>query len=87
MLTVTEEGMYELIYNDLLAPMIKAIQEIKAENEKLRIQKDKEVAQLKTENLAIRQKLESFNELSQRLAKLEQEIKNSDVKFTSNDVK
>lgn len=53
MLTVTEEGMYELIYNDLLAPMIKAIQEIKAENEKLRIQKDKEVAQLKTENLAI----------------------------------
>jgi hypothetical protein len=87
MLTVTDEGMYELRYNDLLAPMIKAIQELKAENEKLRIEKDKEVAQLKTENLAIRQELESFNELSLRLAKLEQEIKNSDVKFTSNDVK
>lgn len=36
MLTVTDEGMYELRYNDLLAPMIKAIQELKAENEKLR---------------------------------------------------
>jgi len=36
MLTKTEEGMYELRYNDLLAPMIKAIQELKLENDKLR---------------------------------------------------
>jgi hypothetical protein len=32
MLTVTDEGYYELRYNDLLAPMIKAIQELKVEN-------------------------------------------------------
>ena len=35
MLTITDEGMYELRYNDLLAPMIKAIQELKEKNEKL----------------------------------------------------
>jgi hypothetical protein len=35
MITVTDEGNYELRYNDLLAPMIKAIQELKAENDKL----------------------------------------------------
>ena len=36
MLTVTDEGMYELRYNDLIAPMIKAIQELKAENDALK---------------------------------------------------
>jgi hypothetical protein len=36
MLTVTDEGMYELRYNDLIAPMIKAIQELKEENQQLR---------------------------------------------------
>ncbi len=36
MLTVTDEGMYELRYNDLLSPMIKAIQELKAENDELK---------------------------------------------------
>jgi hypothetical protein len=42
MLTVTDEGIYELRYNDLLAPMIKAIQELKDDNEK----KDKKIAEL-----------------------------------------
>ncbi len=36
MITVTDAGNYELRYNDLLAPMIKAIQELKAENEILK---------------------------------------------------
>lgn len=35
MLTITDEGYYELRYNDLLAPMIKAIQELKQQNEDL----------------------------------------------------
>jgi hypothetical protein len=38
MLKITDEGMYELRYNDLIAPMIKAIQELKAENDKLKAQ-------------------------------------------------
>lgn len=36
MLMITDEGKYELRYNDLIAPMIKAIQELKAENDELR---------------------------------------------------
>lgn len=36
MLTVTDEGEYQLRYNDLLAPMIKAIQELKIENDKMK---------------------------------------------------
>ena len=36
MITVTDEGMYELRYNDLLAPMVKAIQELKTENDLLK---------------------------------------------------
>ena len=38
MLIIDEKGYYELRYNDLFAPMVKAIQELKAENEQLRIQ-------------------------------------------------
>ncbi len=87
MLNITDYGYYELRYNDLLAPMIKAIQELKAENERLKSEKNREVAQLKTENLAIRQELELFKEMQVRLTKLEQEIKNSDVKFSSNIIK
>ncbi|NOS84833.1 MAG: hypothetical protein HOP31_06815 [Ignavibacteria bacterium] len=36
MLTVTDEGEYQLRYNDLIAPMIKAIQELKSENDELK---------------------------------------------------
>ena len=36
MLTIDGDGRYELRYNDLLAPMIKAIQELKNENDQLR---------------------------------------------------
>ena len=35
MLTIDGDGRYELRYNDLLAPMIKAIQELKLQNDKL----------------------------------------------------
>jgi len=36
MITITDEGKYELRYNDLFAPIVKAIQELKMENEQLR---------------------------------------------------
>jgi hypothetical protein len=57
MLKVTDEGMYELRYNDLMAPMIKAIQELKAE-------KDTEIAKLKEEN---KKKDEKITELEKQL--------------------
>ncbi len=40
MLTVTDEGEYQLRYNDLLAPMIKAIQELKAMNDEMKAEND-----------------------------------------------
>lgn len=48
MLTITDEGMYELRYNDLIAPMIKAIQELKAENDKMK----KEIETLKKDKIS-----------------------------------
>jgi hypothetical protein len=36
MVTITDEGKYELRYNDLFAPLVKAIQELKMENEQLK---------------------------------------------------
>jgi hypothetical protein len=48
MITITDEGNYELRYNDLLAPMIKAIQELKTENDKLneKLEKFEQVQEL-----------------------------------------
>jgi hypothetical protein len=62
MLTIDDSGRYELRYNDLLAPMIKAIQELKKE-------KDVEIAELKTANDEL--KSTTF-ELKERLSKFEQ---------------
>ena len=71
MLTITNEGMYELRYNDLLAPMIKAIQELKNENNILR-----------TENVKLKQMFSEFQQTQSKLIKkIEQiELKDTDVK-------
>jgi len=62
---------------NLFPIVVKAVQDLKKE-------KDSEIAQLKSENEKLRNELESIKELQTRLAKLEQVIINSDVKFTSN---
>ena len=67
MLNVTNEGYYELRYNDLLAPMIKAIQELKSENEELKIRKDEEIADLKA-------RLSKFEEMQAMLVKKIEQI-------------
>jgi hypothetical protein len=46
MITVSDQGKYGMRYNDLLSPMVTAIQELKAENEELKNQ----IEQLKTVN-------------------------------------
>ncbi len=53
MITIDEKGNYELRYNDLLAPMVKAIQELKAE-------KDREISALRTENHELKTRLAEF---------------------------
>jgi FtsZ-binding cell division protein ZapB len=55
---------YGLRYNDLLAPMIMAIQELKEQNEKLKAESDTEIAKLRA---AIEQK-------NVRIAQLEADV-------------
>ncbi len=69
MLTITDKGMYELRYNDLIAPMIKAIQELKIENEKLKVEKDDEVAELKIKNHNLEERLAKYEEMQSLLVK------------------
>jgi hypothetical protein len=88
MLTVTDEGMYELRYNDLIAPMIKAIQELKEQNDQLKNEKDTEIAKLKEENLQLRNEIQSVKSLSDEVEKLKQIVnslnsKSAELKLTS----
>lgn len=62
MLIIDDNGNYELRYNDILSPMIKAIQELKTE-------KDNEIAKLKMENDDLRVKLEKLEEIQNLLIK------------------
>jgi hypothetical protein len=68
MLTIDDNGRYELRYNDLLAPMIKAIQELKEE-------KVIEIAELKTANdvlktttVALTDRITRFEQIQNMLA-------------------
>jgi trimeric autotransporter adhesin len=53
MITVGDDGMYSVRYNDLLSPMVKAIQELEVENQTLKTQNQELEKRLK----AIEQKL------------------------------
>jgi len=61
MINIDDDGMYELRYNDLLAPMVKAIQDLnqKCEN-------------LESENSELKNEIESLQDMKEKLAKLEQ---------------
>lgn len=67
-ITKDDEGMLSLRYNDLLAPMVKAIQELKAENDALKLNNSSLKAEL--EKLSA-----SSNKTETRLEKLEQYFK------------
>ena len=60
MITVNDDGIYGLRYNDLLSPMVKAIQELKTENDELK----KEIEQFKTVNDKIVKLEKIINELT-----------------------
>ncbi len=63
MITIDEKGNYELRYNDLMAPMVKAIQELNTENEKL-----------KEENIKLADEISRLRTIEERLAKLESKL-------------
>lgn len=50
MVSIDSEGMYSLRYNDLIAPLVKAIQELKKENEELQKEGDERLTKLEDEN-------------------------------------
>ena len=56
MITVDDEGRYELRYDDLLAPMVKAIQELEEENDKI-----------KTENEELKERMQKIEQLQNLL--------------------
>ncbi len=61
MITIDDAGRYELRYNDLLAPMVKAIQELKVENEII-----------KSENEELKAKLTKIEQIQSVLLKRNQ---------------
>lgn len=74
-LTVDDEGTYNMRYNDLLAPMVKAIQELKTENDELK----SEIEMLK----AVQDKVITLEKLVNELKQTEsKQTESSEVKFT-----
>lgn len=77
MINIDDEGRYEMRYNDLLAPMVKAIQELKAENDLLKQNNEKlstEVVSFKSINEKLSAEIESFKSINAKLVKLEQKV-------------
>ncbi len=68
MLTITDEGNYELRYNDLLAPMIRSIQELNEKNDKL----TSENAELKNEIEKLKSVQGKINTLEKMMNELKQ---------------
>ena len=58
-----DNGNYEMRYNDLFAPMVKAIQELKAEND-----------ELKSINEKLSAEIQSLNTLKEKLTRLEESV-------------
>jgi trimeric autotransporter adhesin len=68
---------YEATAGNLFPVLVKAVQDLK-------IEKDSEIALLKSENAQLKKDLDSLKELQLRLVRLESVIMNSEVKFSSN---
>lgn len=69
MLTITDEGEYQLRYNDLIAPMIKAIQELNEKNE-----------ELSAENTDLKDRLTKYEQMQNVLAGEIEKLKDDGIK-------
>ncbi len=71
MITIDDAGKYELRYNDFLAPMVKAIQELKTEND-----------ELKNKNESLEERLTKYEQMQNILVKKLEKMdsKNADIK-------
>lgn len=77
MLTITDEGYYELRYNDLLAPMIRAIQELNEKNEQLVVKNE----ELEIKNASLEERLAKYEETQAMLVKELEQIKSNQKDF------
>ncbi|MBL8008247.1 MAG: tail fiber domain-containing protein [Ignavibacteria bacterium] len=66
-INIDDEGMYSMRYNDLFAPIVKAIQELKTENE-----------ELKQNNIKLASEIESIKSMNEKLVKLEKMVNELD---------
>lgn len=75
-IAVGDDGMYSVRYNDFLAPMVKAIQELKTENGDLK----KEIVELKTVN----EKVAKFEKIVNEMSSIKHTSLNTDkMNFTT----
>lgn len=79
MINIDDKGRYELRYNDLFAPIVKAIQELKSENDQLKAQLE-DVKEIKEQLSEIKTLKE---ELSEQIKLLKTNNEDADVKFSS----
>ena len=84
MLNIDSEGRYELRYNDLFAPIIKAIKELKVEKDELKNEKDSEISKLSSEVTDLKNELnllklamESIIKDKNDLKEVKQSVKNN----------
>jgi len=74
MLTIDEKGYYELRYNDLFAPMVKALQELSKGLQREKEEKDFEIAKLESANEELKKEVAALQSMSEKLAALEQMV-------------
>lgn len=76
MITIDDNGNYEFRYNDLFAPIVKAIQELKSEND-----------ELKSANEKVTLEMQSLKTINEKLVKLEKIVNElSDLKHAALEV-
>ncbi|MBP9095045.1 MAG: tail fiber domain-containing protein [Ignavibacteria bacterium] len=76
MITIDDNGNYEFRYNDLFAPIVKAIQELKSEND-----------ELKSANEKLTLEMQSLKTINEKLVKLEKIVNElSDLKHAALEV-
>ncbi|MCZ7603179.1 MAG: tail fiber domain-containing protein [Melioribacteraceae bacterium] len=80
MLTIDDDGYYHLRYNDLLSPMIKAIQELGMRCEELRMKSEKQIADLRNQHN------NDFNYMVDRLSEYENKLKILTARFNGEEL-
>ncbi|WKZ70064.1 MAG: tail fiber domain-containing protein [Melioribacteraceae bacterium] len=84
MLTIDDDGYYHLRYNDLLSPMIKAIQELSEGLQKEKFENKNQIAELKKENENLKKEYQSeITALINRLSEYENKLNILTAKFYS----